>query len=33
MIDPVYCPVCGEEMEHWHMGIYECECGAMIDLD
>lgn len=29
------CPVCGEaELEHWHMGVYECpECEAMVDLD
>ncbi|WP_306792897.1 hypothetical protein [Neobacillus paridis] len=27
------CPICGEEMEHWNQGIYECkECGAMIDI-
>lgn len=29
------CPACGEcEMEHWHMGIYECpECESMITID
>jgi ribosomal protein L37AE/L43A len=26
------CPFCGEEMEHWNQGIYECEeCEVMID--
>ncbi len=28
------CPLCGEEMEHWNQGIYECnECGSMIPQD
>ncbi|WP_217807168.1 phage terminase large subunit family protein [Tuberibacillus sp. Marseille-P3662] len=28
------CPVCGDEMEHWNQGIYECsECGVMIDSE
>lgn len=27
------CPICGEEMEHWNQGIYEClECGLMLPL-
>ena len=33
MMPSVYCPVCGEEMEQWGMGIYECECGAVIDFE
>ncbi|MFS1513959.1 hypothetical protein VQL36_16155 [Chengkuizengella sp. SCS-71B] len=31
MIDEIFCPSCGEEMNHWNQGIYECECGCMID--
>lgn len=28
----VFCPSCGEEMEYWNQGIYECkDCGTMID--
>jgi ribosomal protein L37AE/L43A len=31
-MDEIFCPSCGEEMEHWNQGIYECEeCGTMID--
>ncbi|EJW19161.1 hypothetical protein PAV_1c01320 [Paenibacillus alvei DSM 29] len=25
------CPFCGDEMKHWHMGIFECkDCDLMI---
>jgi ribosomal protein L37AE/L43A len=28
------CPDCGEDMQLWHMGIYECkDCDVMIDSD
>lgn len=31
MMDHI-CPNCGEEMEHWNQGIYECpSCGYMAD--
>lgn len=28
------CPFCGDEMEHWNQGIYECkDCNIMIPDD
>ncbi|ALA12704.1 hypothetical protein ROSALIND_48 [Paenibacillus phage Rosalind] len=28
------CPFCGDEMEHWNQGIYECkDCEVMIPDD
>lgn len=34
MENELYCPSCGDEMEHWNQGIYECkDCGVMIDGD
>ncbi|ETK27402.1 hypothetical protein [Paenibacillus larvae] len=28
------CPFCGDEMEHWNQGIYECkDCEIMIPDD
>lgn len=31
-MEEIFCPACGEEMEHWNQGIYECkDCETMID--
>jgi ribosomal protein L37AE/L43A len=33
-MEDIICPSCGDEMEHWNQGIYECEdCGVMLDGD
>lgn len=30
----LYCPSCGEPMEHWNQGVYSCEdCDIMIDSE
>lgn len=33
-MDEMLCPGCGDTMEHWNQGIYECKgCGNMMDCD
>lgn len=34
LLDEGICPACGEDIQHWNQGIYECtECGAMVPRD
>ena len=31
-MDDLICPACGDDLDHWNQGIYECRsCDYMVD--